>query len=140
MSAYVVSDKTINRIVSFLKIICDEERVLEKWKWTGKVIKNLLCKNGYGDDSGHACDYEKLAEDLFALNVKSVEGKYGKDNSLTKDVSFDFDLCHYASPVRVVKSIACWVYQSCESGCDDDPLFKLLKEIRLHIFDILAMI
>lgn len=132
MSAYVVDDKTINRIVSFLKDICDVPTVktafYDNWEWTGRAIKKLLQDAGYGGDYGlGSCDWNKLATSLKALNILSVDCRYNEKGHYDP---LELNLNEpYGNVYQVVKSIKCWAYQSCEGDCDKLPLFELIQKI-----------
>ena len=65
MSAFMVADGTINRVVTFL-----EGKLLHKWPFLAEQFR----KAGFrisDEQFGH-----KLGEAMFALNIKAVSARY----------------------------------------------------------------
>lgn len=113
MSAFMVEDRTINEIVTWLR------------KSDGNCW-DLLMDGGWDLDASGA---ERLARAMFALNVAAVEGRYGKGEAgWFRQLDFAWHP-QQAHPVQVFKSLECWLYQCAEDVTVGDPLFRLMLEI-----------
>jgi len=109
MSAFIVSDKTLNRIVTFVTTYKDE---------FGQDLKKEL-KKGFG-----TLEPQELGEVLMKLNNDSINQRYGK-TPLPK-YCFSRENC---SIEQAVKHLHCLMYQSCEGDCYKRKEYKALKEI-----------
>lgn len=120
MSAFVVNDRTINKIVTFFSLSTTED-------WYRGQIKNI------GYDFGKPLSIEKLAKDMFFLNCEAVDKRYGKNEAEKfRDLNFryhevDFDEC---DELEVIKSIRCWLYQ-CAEGEEimQNPLYLVMEKL-----------
>lgn len=132
MSAFVVEDKTINRIVDWLWL-----------DWTGSRKATVHALNGYNFDIDG--DAERLANDMFNLNVDAVNQRYGP-NEAEKFRPLDFQYndggpaatfrwgdSAIANACRALKALHCWQYQCSEGNIPDTPLFKMFDEIQSTI-------
>lgn len=125
MSAYVVDDLTINKVISWLYMESDHSV-------TRGLCRRTLQKAGY--DLVDSEDTERLANDLFSLNVRAVEEKYG-EGSAREFRSLDFKYC-FAMPqdaTRTVKALHCLLYQCSEGNVPEDPLYQVLQKIQQQI-------
>lgn len=115
MSAFVVQDKTINTVVSYL--------VMTKEWYTHK-----LTDMGY--DLEKKLSVEKLAKDMFFLNCEAVDARYGKGEA-EKFRPLDFKYCFTCTvnAYMAMKSLSCWLYQCSEGNIDKSPLYITMKEI-----------
>ena len=124
MSAHVVNDETINKIVSFLNF-----------------------GNTYWDD--HTCpfreigykipyiveDYERLANDLFQMNVSAVKQRYSQD---TQEYTYKFHTTINVRPaVEVYKAAQCLCYQCSEGNVPDTSLYKALDQFRSNLAEVI---
>lgn len=121
MSAFVVENKTINRIISFL----------HKWKdnyWIEEKIKEE------GFDIATESGRDAFGRALLLMNINAVNQRYnekddGKDDgtNILKEYRFKFELVDI---VQALKSAQCLRYQ-CSSSCDvlETSLYKLLDRI-----------
>lgn len=82
-----------------------------------------------------------LAQRLYLLNVESVNQRYNLKDSkdernrqeykqyfdLLPEIRFEPqpDLCD----AQRIKAAHCWMYQSCEGNCMEDPLYKAVQKI-----------
>lgn len=119
MSAFVVKDKTINRVVTFLSMGRDLD-------W----IRRLLASNGYDleTDTGK----KKLADDMFSLNVKGVDARYGEgEANHFRPLNFAYRLEPHFSTITAYKSLGCWLYQ-CQEGdiAEESALYKLMSQVK----------
>lgn len=122
MSAFVVQDKTINDSIAFLKSTIDNDN------W----ILNPLSKLGY--DLSNRTDRERLAKDLFKLNIDGVNERYG-DNQAQQFRPLDFKFVDGISSTKrmniyqCIKSLRCLIYQCSEGTVPERDLFKAIEEV-----------
>jgi len=122
MSAFVVEDKTINEIVSYLS----RARNIE---WIQRVIK------AQGYDLETRDGQEKLANQMFLLNVKGVDARYG-DNQAQEFRTLDFkcSLTLHFTRMSAYKALGCWLYQCAEGdNPEESALYKLMDQVKAHI-------
>lgn len=116
MSAFVVEDKTINTVVSFLNSTTDP--------FSAYPFKTL------GYDSRSIDDLERLARDLYLMNCDAVDARYGKGKFTTSDaeLAFTFSFVNNPNPVAVYKHAKCLRYQCSEGDVPERHLFKALEQ------------
>ncbi len=118
MSAFIVEDETINKIVTWLV----------HGRETG-WYQGLIEKLGY--DLSKPLSVEKLAKDMFFLNCKAVDARYGKAQAEGfRPLDFKYREDFNFSEMSVFKSINCWHYQ-CSEGDEvpNDPLYLTWEKI-----------
>ena len=81
-----------------------------------------------------------LAQRLYLLNVESLNQRC--DLKETAKDEYKGYMEHLANirfepqpdlhDAQRIRAAHCWMYQSCEGDCDQDPLFKAVREITLH--------
>ena len=130
MSAFIVEDKIINRIVNIL--------VYETRRGDfSHTLQEGLSKLGY-DLTDHA-SAEKLAKDMFELNVNAVNQRYGEKEQTPK---FTYIPGNFTSTIQAFKSLHCWIYQCTEGDVPNSNLYKFFAEIfdnylaRKIVFDL----
>lgn len=113
MSAFVVRDHTINRILSFLMNWRSREWSLQQF---AKVI-----------DFGHQnMDFtQKLGEALLAMNNDAVNQRY-EENESVPDYTFKFELVELPQALR---SLRCLIYQCSEGNVPETELYKQLDDL-----------
>ena len=105
VSAYVVSDEHIRALVEAGLWFGEQERF--RWYWRGE-------RRAVSADNASAVGSMLLAE-----NVRSVNYRYGEEREAVV-------YAHQVAPVRndthaqVLKAIACYEYQACETGAWKD--------------------
>lgn len=116
MSAYVVENETINRVISALIT-------------TQTNLRGPIACLGY--DLNAQKDRQRLCHDMAALNVKAVRDHYGEDEQ--EDVSdvYRFTPEPNLNFVQPFKSLECYLYQCNEGDNDKAPLFKALEQIKV---------
>ena len=82
-----------------------------------------------------------LAQRLYLLNVESVNQRYGLKDSTSKGDRDEYAaFIARASDVRYepqpqledaqrIVAARCWLYQSCEGDCDQNPLFRAVEAV-----------
>lgn len=110
MSAFQVSQKTINQVVSYLQN-CDSEKVYDRWM-----------KEACGISTANEVE---LSKRMAVLNAVAVEQRYGKEPAFV-DHTFRYEL---ATEIQVFKSLRCWLYQCTEGTVPNSPLYKVMSKI-----------
>lgn len=116
MSAFIVPDKTINEILSYL---------------------NANTRGGYADYAFRQLGYDlrnsdslaELGSALYLLNCDAVDDRYGKGTAArdaqATDYRFKFERC---SAVQAYKSATCLRYQCSEGDVPKRPLYEALDD------------
>lgn len=114
MSAFIVQDKTVNRIVTFLNSDARND--------SGRDFRRL------GYDLSQVEDLERLARDLHLLNCDAVDDRYGKGTAAS-DVpcAFTFHFENGVDRFQILKSASCPRYQCSEGDVPERPLYKALE-------------
>ena len=116
MSAYVVGDETINRILSGLL-----DKAFNGYPNGPKPTGLLAIENGQ--------EARALGGMMYQVNVDSVLYRYDDDQSMIPDKPWSYQPSAPPTDAQLFKSIKCWLYQSCESeDTRNDPLYTALEE------------
>lgn len=114
MSAFMVEDKTINRIISYL---CNgaEREIPHATRGISLFTKE---------------DKEVFGKSLFDLNIAGVNARYGEGEA-EKFRPLDYCYCSELPPhtVQAYKSLQCFLYQCSEGNVPEDPLYKKMEGI-----------
>ena len=110
MSSFVVSEKCLRRIVSYL----DKH---------GEFIRmDDLQGLGYAEDAGFP---EQLMADMLALNCKATGYRYRKTIE-----SPDYTFAPIEpTPVETIKAAQCWLYQCNEGKYDQHKLYRFIDHL-----------
>jgi hypothetical protein len=118
MSAYMVADETINRVVYWLYF------EVAKYQW----LRDKLEKASGIDTTSYAWA-EALGQAMFQLNIAGVNDRYG-DGEAGKFRELDY---HYQpahdSEIQVLKSLQCWLYQCREGEVVKRPLYTFFQNV-----------
>ena len=117
MSSFIVQDKTINSIVNFLEF----EEMGNRHDFACRLLKD----SGY--NIGSRNDRERLAIEMFNLNVEATGQRYGEYQNET---AFKYRAQIPPAEIQVFKNLQCWLYQCYEGTVDQHPLYKLMKQIK----------
>lgn len=118
MSAFIVENRTINKVVTRL-----QRDLNDGYGYYREQFKVL----GFDHDSREFC--EKLGQALFDLNVQAVNQRYGEGSADGfRPLYYTFKGEYSHTLVSVFKSLRCWIYQCSEGNTPEQPLFKLMKE------------
>lgn len=112
MSAFLVEDVTINRIVNWLL------RELSQSYYLTEELKKL----GYEVD-----DMERLAKDMFRLNLNSLKQRYGSAEGF-RELCFTYKYTSPVAKIQVLKTLQCWLYQCAEGNVVRKKLFRFFDE------------
>jgi len=116
MSAYIVNDLTINRILTFLD------------GWDFGFDTKLKSKI---ESLSKKIEEEKLKEiglKLLKLNCESVARRYNEpiNKKRIKEYEFFYAPC---SIEQAFMHLCCLTYQSCEGDCNKKRLYKVLEDL-----------
>ena len=118
MSAFIVNDKTINRILTFISSYSPHGRnPFQEW------FKELSLNLNHSNET----DLQEIGEELLKLNLKSVNYRYNQRTKINSmDYKFKYEDCDI---YQAFKHLSCLTYQSCEGKAEKTPLYKLLIKI-----------
>jgi hypothetical protein len=123
MSAFMVEDRTINYIVNWLRRQRDELH----------IIPDKLQKLGI--DTGIPGWAEILGHEMFQLNIKAVDARYGEGEAVRfRKLDYRFEHTEAVPLEQVLKSLRCWLYQCSEGDIPQTELYKLFDtDVRLYL-------
>lgn len=123
MSAFMVDDSTINTVVNKLAFGRDLD-------WVRRELK----EGGY--DLEKCDEREMLAKDMFNLNVKGVNARYGEGEAeqfRPLDFKYRLNDCNITL-IQAYKSLSCWLYQCAEGDLPGDNfLYNLMDKIKGYL-------
>jgi hypothetical protein len=123
MSAFMVEDRTINYIVNWLRRQRDELH----------IIPDKLQKLGI--DTSIPGWAEILGHEMFQLNIKAVDARYGEGEAVRfRKLDYRFEHTEAVPLEQVLKSLRCWLYQCSEGDIPQTELYKLFDtDVRLYL-------
>ena len=126
MSAYIVEDETINKIVRGIEYAMGFHASLDF-----HLSLDFYTKCG-------AVDPQTLGEMLFDLNIQGVESRYGEGEAgKFRPLDYKYQSVPPPTDTQFLKSLRCLLYQCSEGDVPETPLFKAMKELShslaLHI-------
>jgi hypothetical protein len=130
MSAFIVEDRTIARIVNWL--VREVGNNPESYK-----LKEKLSKLGY--DLTSDSQAEKLAKDMLELNMSAVNQRYHEENPVP---SFSYVPGVPTSLIQTLKSLNCWIYQCTEGDVPKQSSYKFFADdvqrylLRAIVYDL----
>jgi len=126
MSAFIVENKTINRILSFLYW---DNGISDSWN------KRILDKVGFSVETEK--EQERLGKAMLIMNCRGVSQRYNEkqDAKIIKSYKFVDVVLKDRQEIQVLKSLQCFLYQCCEGDTDTLELYKALKEIEVSLLN-----
>ena len=122
MSAFIVEDETINKVIACLNSLENGPR---QARWISRPLRNIAYIGKLGKTLGDA---------MFALNVASVEERYGEGEAKEfRSLDYTFKDMVPPGPIAAYKALHCFLYQSCEGQCDKDKLFIALEQVKAEL-------
>ena len=115
MSAFIVGNETINKIVNLI----GEYNQHDKWALPTGIREYSL---------------KKIGQKMLLLNIKSVDGRYKEKNAIPL-----FKHIPAMAPSKIVglKALRCLLYQCAEDDAIEDPFFETLEKFAGNIcYDI----
>ncbi len=123
MSAFMVADATINRVVTWLKREVATSRFTLDW-----------LAQEYGIDLTSDGWDEKLAQAMFQLNCDGVNARYGAGEAEKfRPLNFTYKPDGNTFLVQVLKSLQCWNYQCSEGNVPETQLYQFFEEVEHHL-------
>jgi hypothetical protein len=122
MSAFVVQDRSINKIVAYL-MAGDNRDAAEPFVALGYHLHD-------GPHSTRRDERRRLALDLFGMNCRAVDQRYDDHPARTEFHPEEFQSTLELPPAatEAVKLMGCLHYQCTEGSVPDEPLYKALEE------------
>ena len=122
MSAFVVSDSTINAAITWLDTVSGKNAF-------SHISAHMLPEAGY-EVRKEIDAYERLATDMFQLNVDAVNQRYSGGAAEFRPLNFKYSKDYSAhNAVRALKLLECWQYQCSEGDVPERPLYQLMGRI-----------
>jgi len=132
MSAFVVDDKTTNKLANSITFYAEYGRE-NAWQTKAECQNVLLAMekpfskdHGFQDTkTANGCTF-KLAKLMHHLNVSAVNIRYNENEDT------NFDACKTTTPLplmQFLKSLHCWEYQCSEGNIDENEIFQLIVKI-----------
>ena len=123
MSAFVVSDSTINRVVSWINNETVGSNGLTYGR-IGRILKGI----------GHAPDQDNFEVNLglamFDLNVLAVNQRYGDGEAEKfRPLDYAFKPATPGSVYQALKSLHCWHYQCAEGDVPETEFYKAFESV-----------
>ena len=123
MSAFMVEDQTINRVVTWLT-----REVSTRFPYIDRIARK------YDVDLVSEKWDEKLANAMFQLNCDGVNARYGEGEAEKfRPLNFTYRPEVYHSLVQVLKSMQCWHYQCCEGKVPKTKLYQFFEEVENYL-------
>lgn len=119
MSAYIVDDKTINRIITFIDGHMHGTDLLSFE--TKKILKELLGIEAFKSQK----DLEVFGNVLLLMNKKAVDERYKEINNI-EELKYKPE---HASTIQVLKSLRCYLYQCMEGDIPENRIYKTMRKI-----------
>lgn len=116
MSAFIVENMTINRIVSFFSMPTNP--------FIQYKIKKILSL-----DMTKQKDCKKLAALMFRMNIQAVNQRYSGRAEDFRTMKFNYQFTLDSKPIKTLKSLNCWIYQCSEDVIDTSKEYKLFVSI-----------
>jgi hypothetical protein len=119
MSAFVVDDTTINKVVSFLA----SKAMYHRHYWPMRAIE------GHYDLTNDE-DAHRLAHDMFELNVAAVDARYGEGEAAEfRPLNFEYRSVMPPPAIVVYKALGCWRYQCSEGNVPERQLYQMMESV-----------
>lgn len=124
MSAFIVEDTTINKIVTWFRreVTHRQDNTLDR-----------LAQKYHIDFVSDLWD-EKLANTMVALNGAGVDARYG-EGTAKQDITvpFTFHPESYGSLAEIFKALQCWLYQCSEGDVPETKLYQFFSEVENYL-------
>ena len=114
MSAFVVSDKTINQILAIL------------WTSDMRWYRDEIISATQTD----ANDPAILGRDLAVMNREAVSQRYGGE---PEPLTYKFHWESNCTQIQAMKSLDCYLYQCHEGDVMNRPLYKAMDRLRNNL-------
>ena len=124
MSAFIVTDETINKVVSYL---------YAKANGPGLQELGLSTVQKIGFDLSDIDNCRSLAEQMFDLNVAAVNARYGTGEAEKfRPLNFQFRFIP-SQLIEVIKALETWSYQCTGGAIPDQRLYKAMQDLHCKL-------
>jgi hypothetical protein len=118
MSAFMVADETINRVITWLS-----------WEITLSRWLKIKVEDALKIDMGKHNWEEALGQAMFELNIAGVNDRYGENEAKKfRALNYRYNPA-YGSKIQVLKSLQCWLYQCMEGEVIKKPLYQFFDTV-----------
>lgn len=114
MSAYIVNELTINRVINLI-ILFSKEREFTERRYP--LLKNAILRPS------------KMGNKLYSMNVKAINSRYDNNINIKEIDNYSYSNIDI-SKHQGLKSIECFLYQCSEGNITNYDLYKELTELR----------
>lgn len=126
MSAFVVEDKTINRVIGWLN---NAEQEHGKFPLILILKAAEICPANPSLPAIPEDWRERLGVSMFTMNTDAVRARYADaDESHMIPSSYEWSW-ELPTDIQALKSLQCWVYQCSEGNVPDRPLYGAFREL-----------
>lgn len=130
MSAYIVEDKTINKIVSWFQ--------RERHSMEGSL--EFIARKHNINLISDMWDERKLATEMFALNCAGVDARYGLGTAKGEVIKpFEYKPEYNKPLVEVFKALQCWLYQCSEGDVPETKLYQFFSDVENYLAQKIVM-
>ena len=121
MSSFIVSDDTINKVVSYFYL-----QQMGSCDCSGAY--HLRCRDyNVTTEEGQ----QQLADEMAQLNMKAFVGRYPQEQGgEISDIRHPYRFTTQTNRMQALKALQCWHYQCAQDAAVDDDLYKLMEEIK----------
>jgi hypothetical protein len=118
MSAFMVKDETINRVVWWIS------REVATSEWFKEKVESALhidtTKSGW---------QQKLGQAMFELNIAGVDDRYGEGEAKKfRELNYRYSPASCLE-IQACKSLHCWLYQCAEGEVVKKPLYQFFDTV-----------
>lgn len=126
MSSYVVSDRTINNILTHLQLSEHRDYFEQSFKDAGLCGNSILSTNHFFNKP------QAIGAAMRAMNVEAVKQRYDDPDDLLPSTPYRFRT-ELVTPMQALKSIDCYLYQCAEGTVPEMSLYRWLDSVRISI-------
>lgn len=124
MPAFIVSDETINKVVSYL--YSEANSPVEWLEYSALKLQEI--EGLYPDTPENA---ERLGNKLFDMNAAALDSRYGEGEAeKARPLGFSFQLNFPGSQIAAIKALESWLYQCLQGHIIYTRLYQAMKEVR----------
>ena len=117
MSAFIVENKTINRILTYLEL-----NQYQNGQWESRRLKEA------GHDITTQDGLTILGRTMLNLNTDAVDQRYDEKNNREFVGKYNFKTIP-VDRIQALKSLRCWIYQCLQGDIPEREFFKLMDAI-----------
>lgn len=127
MSAFVVKDATINRVVTFLATDRESDYIRRQ------IYKRL------GVNLASDIGPETLGNLMFSLNCDAVNQRYGENEAAQfRKLDYSFRPEIHCNRLMAYKALECWMYQCSEGNIDENNLYQVMERVQGWIAEMIV--